>query len=305
MQIQDRDLQALKLMADCHIVSSRQLREWIYTSDKTGRVTRRRLTAMRHEQLVKKRNLEVINPYRGDSPSPVYHLDQKGLELLAMQFDDDSYLRLPTNPSQPAHLLHYCACSETQHMLRMAIEATNEEIELARWVGEDQPINIDESGESKTYIRRKFGSIACLPDAAMVLSYEDHKAVFYIEQDRNTYHHDRVAARKSKGFQKMWDHKGHLQSFPESNLGHFYVLVVTGSIKRRDQLRKSFEKRNTTHPVRKAYRFLAFDELKLGEDILFQNILTRCEDDQLVPLVKRVNQPTTNGQPNLTQSGLS
>ena len=108
MILQDRDIEALSMLARYFMLTSRQLRQWCYRSDTTGRVTRRRLTAMRHEGFVRKRNLQVVNP-RDGAASPVYHLTRQGLELLAGHFDDESLLRKPVEPSQPQHLQHYIA----------------------------------------------------------------------------------------------------------------------------------------------------------------------------------------------------
>ncbi len=303
MILQDRDIEALSLLARYFMLTSRQLRSMCYTTDSTGRVTRRRLTAMRHEGFVRKRNLQVVNP-RDGAASPVYHLTRQGLELLAGQFDDDSLLRKPVEPSQPQHLQHYIAVADTHYMLHQAIESTDEDVKLARWVNEDEPINLDDGEAKKTFLRKKFGNVVCIPDAAYVLEYKSIKAVFYLEQDRDTYFHDRVAARKSPGYQKLWEQKGHKLQFPETNIDFFFVLFVAPNKRRRDQLKKAFAKKNATHEVQKAYRFVAFDEVK-PENFLFESLLTRCRDDEMSPMVKRVAQPTTDSQPSpLLQSGL-
>lgn len=303
MILQERDIEALSLLARYFMLTSRQLRAMCYTADSTGRVTRRRLTAMRHEGFVRKRNLQVVNP-RDGSASPVYHLTRQGLELLAGHFDDESLLRKPVEPSQPQHLQHYVAVADTYHMMRNAIESTSDDVKLIRWVNEDEPTNLDAGDAPKTFLRKKFGNVICLPDAAYVLEYKSIRAVFYLEQDRDTYFYDRVAARKSPGYQRLWEQKGHMAQFPESNLDFFFVLFVAPNKKRRDQLKKAFAKKNATHDVQKAYRFLAFDEVT-PENLLFETLLTRCQDDELVPMVKRVTQPTTVLQPSpLLQSGL-
>ena len=188
--------------------------------------------------------------------------------------------------------------------MRSAIESTSDEVKLIRWVNEDEATNLDAGDAPKTFLRKKFGNVICLPDAAYVLEYKSIRAVFYLEQDRDTYFYDRVAARKSPGYQKLWEQKCHMAQFPESNLDFFFILFVAPNKKRRDQLKKAFAKKNATHEVQKAYRFVAFDEVK-PENFLFETLLTRCQDEELVPMVKRVIQPTTVSQPSpLLQSGL-
>lgn len=299
MILQERDIEALSLLARYFVLTSRQLREMCFTSDSTGRVTRRRLTGMRQAGYLRKRNLQVVNPRDGVA-SPVYHLTKQGLELLAGHFDDETLLRKPVEPSQPQHLQHYVAVAYTHHMMRKAI-AANSEVKLDRWVNEDEPINL-ESEERKTFLRKKFGNISFLPDAGYVLEFQNFKAVFYLEQDRDTYFYDRVAARKSPGYRKMWETKSHLMQFPDSSLEFFFVLFVAPNKQRRDQLRKAFAKKNKGHDILKAFRFVAFDEVT-PENLLFESILTRCQDDELVPMVKRVTPQTTETQSPLLRSG--
>ena len=302
MVLQDRDIEALKLLSDYFMLSSRQLREWVYSNDSTGRVTRRRLLEMRVGGLIEKRNLQVVNP-RDGSTSPVFHLTKQGLEFLAGHLDDDSIVRKPTEPSQPQHLLHYVAVADTQRMLRQAIAATPEPISLNRWVNEDEAINIHEANTPRRFLRTKFSNVLCMPDAAFLLEYNGAKAVFYVEQDRDSFFHERVAARKSPGYRKLWDQAGHRQHFPMSNLDYFFVLFIAPSEKRRDQLRRAFAKKNDEHGVAKAFRFVAFDQVT-PNNFLFESLLTRCQDDDLVPMVKRVTPPTTNSQPaSLLSSG--
>lgn len=294
MILQDRDIEALKLLATYFMLTSRQLRLWCYCNDSTGRVTRRRLLEMRNEGLVEKRNLQVVNPKDG-STSPVFHLTKKGLEFLAGHTDDDSLLRKPIEPSQPQHLLHYIAVSDTHRLLRSAIECSTEPIQLNKWVNEDEAINLSATQAPRKFLRTTFGNVLCAPDAAFQLEYQGARAIIYLEQDRDSFFHERVAARKSPGYRKLWDQGGHKTQFPETNIDHFLVLFVAPNAKRRDQLCRAFAKRNSDHGVLKAFRFMAFDELT-PENFLFDSMLTRCLDDATVPLVRRVNAPTTVSQ---------
>ncbi len=303
MILQERDIEALILLARYFMLTSRQLREMCYSNDSTGRVTRRRLTGMRQAGFLQKRNLQVVNPLDG-SASPVYHLTKTGLEFLAGHLDDEMLLRKPVEPSQPQHLLHYIAVSDTHRMMNAAIDATVEDIKLLRWVNEDEALNLLEANTPRRFMRTKFSNVICMPDAAFVLEFKGIRAVFYVEQDRDSFFHDRVAARKSPGYRKLWEQKGHRQHFPESNIDFFFVLFVAPGKKRRDQLCRAFAKKNADHEVQKAYRFVAFDQIT-PNNFLFETILTRCQDDELVSLVKRATSPTTNSQPApLLQSGL-
>ncbi len=291
MILQERDIKALSLLSQYFMLTSRQLREMCFTTDSTGRVTRRRLTGLRQAGYVRKRNLQVVNPKDG-SNSPVFHLTRTGLELLAGHFDDDSILRKPVEPSQPQHLQHYTAVSETQRLMHAAVEATSEKIRIDKWVNEDEALNLDEADKPRRFLRTKFGNVVCIPDAAYVLEFKEQKAIFYLEQDRDTFFHDRVAARKSPGYQQLWEQQGHRQHFPETNVGHFYILFVAPSAKRRDQLCRAFAKKNDGHEVQKAFRFVSFDEAT-PDNVLFESIFACCHHTEMVPMVKRGATPTT------------
>ena len=289
MQLQQRDIFALTELGNHFLMTAKQVRSLCYHTDATGRVTRRRLGLMAKENLIRKRRMLVVNP-RDGSASPVYHLASKGRELLAAHYDDEQLLLKPIEPSQPQHLWHYIAVTDFQIRLRHSLSQNNEPVTLARWVSEDEPIRLNEDGK-KEFLYRKFGSTICRPDGAFLLNYRDATAVFYLEQDRDTYFHDRVAARKSPGFQEFSDRNVHRIQFPESNLDFFFVLFVVPTDKRGEQLRKAFKKRLGNHPVHKNFRFLSLE--KLREDFLFESLLTCCHHEKKVPMIKRLETPST------------
>ena len=284
MQLQDRDIQALVFLSRYFMLNSRQLRELSYQDDKTGRVTRRRLTKMRHEELIKKRNLLVVHS-RDGSASPVFHLTRKGLEFVSEYLNDETILFKPLEPSQPQHLSHYIAVADTYRLLDRALTEAKNPVSLTKWINEDEIINPTEPEKRKHQkLKTKFGNIVCAPDAAFILEFQEHRAVFFLEQDRDTFFHKRVAARKSPGYRQLFT-TGHLAKFPESNVNHFFVLFVAPSAKRRDQLRDSFKQKNRDHDVHKTYRFAAFDELN-EQNLLFEPVWTACHHGEKVPLIQ-------------------
>ncbi|MCA9037163.1 MAG: replication-relaxation family protein [Planctomycetaceae bacterium] len=291
MVLQERDIKVLAALSRYFILNSRQIREICFPDDSAGRITRRRLSKLMHAGYVRKRNMQVVNPADG-SATPVYHLTNQGREFLAGHFDDDTFLTKPLEPSQPQHLYHYVAVAETHRLFDRAIASASGEAKLIRWVNEDEFVNPDEPDASKRrLLRANFDSrIVCLPDAAFVLRSQDQNAVFYLEQDRDTFFHDRVAARKSPGYQKLLASAGHRQHFPESELPFFYVLVMTPTAKRAEQLRRAFAKRNRNEDVQKTYRFGSFEELN-EHNLLFEPLLSCCHRDDRVPLIKRVASP--------------
>lgn len=288
MVLQERDIAALLTFARGFILSACQVRRVCYPDDSTGRITRRRLTKMVHEGLVFRRRLAVVNPTDG-SATPIYHLTKAGREFLASHFDDPHFLHLPIEPSQPQHLQHYVAVAETRLLLDAAI-AQQTDAKLLRWCHEDELLNPGEPDATKR--RRLFTELSsspklvCVPDAAFVLEFEGQRAVCYLEQDRDSFFHDRVAARKSPGYAGLFLQQLHKHHFPETTLDHFFVVVITPTAKRSNQLRTAFAAKNKDTPSERIYRFASFDELT-PENFLFEPMFRCCHHEDRVPLVKR------------------
>jgi len=289
MVLQERDIRVLAALARYFILNSRQIRELCFPDDGTGRISRRRLTSMMHAGYVRKRNLQVISPSDG-SVCPVYHLTKTGREFLAAHFDDESFLLKPIEPSQPQHLYHYVAVAESHRLFRRAAKK-QPTVLVSRWCNEDEIVNPDESEpRNRKLLRTEFsdaGRIRCLPDSACLLDHRGQRAVMYIEQDRDTFFHDRVAARKSPGYRELFARQGHRAHFPDTTFDFFHVLFLTPTKKRSEQLRKAFAKKNKDQPVLKAYRFGSLDELN-DSNLFFEPLFTCCHHEERVPLVKRV-----------------
>ncbi len=109
--------------------------------------------------------------------------------------------------------------------------------------------------------------------------------MMYVELDRDTYFHDRVAARKTPGYQKLLASRFHRKHFPDTTLDHFYVLFFAPTEKRARQLRDAFAKKNADDPALKIYRFGSFETLT-AENMLTTPLFRCCHHDDLVPLVK-------------------
>lgn len=139
------------------------------------------------------------------------------------------------------------------------------EIMLVRWVNEDEDVNLTELDRKKRFkLLTQFNTpskLVCAPDAAFVLKSREHNAVMYVEYDRDTYFHDRVAARKTPGYKKFLESRYHRNHFPETTLDHFFVLFFAPTEKRSRQLRDAFAKKNADDPALKVYRFGSFETL--------------------------------------------
>lgn len=287
MQLQSRDIQALTMLAQYFMLTSRQLRQLCFNDDSTGRVTRRRMLKMSQDGLVRKRQMLVVNP-RDGAASPVFHLTKIGREFLASHYDDESYLHKPVEPSQPQHLFHYVGVSDAHILLDEAI-AKQSHVGLDCWVNEDEFVNPNETDKTKRIkLLTQFNDsnkVVCAPDAAFVLAVNHHRAVMYVELDRDSFYHDRVAARKTPGYKKHLAMLAHFKHFPKSTMPNFYVVFFAPTDKRARQLRDAFAKTNAGDPALNIYRFGSFDTLT-PDNVLTAPVFHCCHYDNLVSLVK-------------------
>ena len=292
MQLQSRDIQALTMLAQYFMLNSRQLRQLCFHDDSTGRVTRRRMLKMSQDGLVRKRQLLVVNP-RDGAASPVFHLTKIGREFLASHYDDESYLHKPVEPSQPQHLFHYVGVSDSHILMNQAI-AQQSTIGLDCWVNEDEFVNPDEADKTKRLkLLTQFqdnNKVVCAPDAAFMLSVNSHRAVMYVELDRDSFYHDRVAARKTPGYKKHLATRSHMRHFPTATMNSFFVIFFCPTEKRARQLRDAFAKTNANDPALNIYRFGSFETLT-PENVLTAPVFRCCHHDDLVSLVKPSAQP--------------
>ena len=104
-----------------------------------------------------------------------------------------------------------------------------------------------------------------------MLEYKGHRAVVYLEQDRDTFFHDRVAARKSPGYRELYRQRAHRQHFPETTLDAFFILFVTPTNKRATQLKTALPGRTV---MTKCSRRTASDRLK--NSLTTTCFLSRC-----------------------------
>lgn len=281
-----RDIPTLKSLGRYFLMNRRMIQQECYPSDKDGRLSRRRLSALCRDRYISKQRMLVVNP-RDETPAPVYHLAKKGCQFLAEHFEDDRYLVKPTTIAQPMHLYHYLAVANTHILLDKAI--TQSHVQLLNWCNEQEILNPEQT-DSRQYIRlyselkttpRK---LVCAPDSAFLLEVGEHRGVFYLEQDRDrdNYSHKRVAALKSPGYAELhrqqWHRKKH---FPTTTLNRFTVTMIAPTEKRRDALRRAFQGKDSSE----LWRFASLTDLT-AETFLHGRVWYRTDSDQRQPLVK-------------------
>jgi len=290
MNLTDRDICILSKVVKYYVLSRPQIQHLCFPSDKTGRVTRRRLQALVSSGLLSRHRAQVVYPNSAPAGS-VYFPSEKGIALLAEYTGDDSILLTPTQQPIPHHVAHWLAVSDTHIKLNAAI-AAQDRVVLRDFINEWDTVNKDETEPQKRFrlhtLLTESPKLVCAPDAAFMLtvpikreqSTVTFSKVFYLEEDRATSGVKQLAARKCKGYAALAEARLHVTHFPETNVETFTVLCIAPNARRRESLRKAFGDKVGSE----LWRFAAGDELS-PESFLHEPIWFPVSGDP-VPLVK-------------------
>ena len=250
MNLTERDFCILSKVVKYYVLSRPQLQQLCFPSDKTGRVTRRRLQALVMAGLLNRHRAQVVYPNSAPAGS-VYFPSEKGIALLTEYTGDDSILLTPPRPPLPHHVAHWLAVSDTHIKLDAAIAAQDRAL-LEGFINEWDTVNKDETEPQKRFrlytLLTESPKLVCAPDAAFILtvpikreqSTVTFSKVFYLEEDRATSGAKQLAARKCKGYAALAEHGQHAKHFPATNVQSFTVLCITPNARRREALRKAF-----------------------------------------------------------------
>ncbi len=284
--ITTRDIPVLVALGNLFLMNRRMIQQECYPSDQDGRLSRRRLSSLLRDGYINKQRMLVVNP-RDETPAPVYHLAPKGCQFLAEHFEDDRYLVKPTSIAQPMHLYHYLAVANTHILVDQAIAQSD--VKLITWCNEQEflnPENPNPKQRVRLYceLKTKPKKIICAPDSGFLLDVNGHRGVFYLEQDRDrdNYSHKRIAALKSPGYAELHQQQLHRKKhFPTTTLKRFTVVMIAPSEKRRDALRRAFDKKTGAD----FWRFASLTDLT-PKSLLHEPVWYDTKSDEPQPLVK-------------------
>ena len=280
--ITERDLQVLQAVVHYYCLNRQQIQRLCFPEDSSGRVTRRRLSALVDANLLNRMKSQVYNLQAG-SPSSVYYPAKRGNELMAEHFDDERLLLTPTQTPQTHHIFHWLAVAETHIALDQALER-QAVVKLDGWFNEWDTVNTEESAPERRYriysLLRESPRLVCAHDAAFCLTVGQFSKVFYLEQDRNTSGVKQVAASKTPGYAVMESQQAQQRHFPQAKSGGLSVLMVAPSPSRRDALRKAIKEKNGAA----LWKFVSVTDLS-AESFLFEPIWYSCTEGPS-PLVK-------------------
>jgi hypothetical protein len=278
-----RDIAILVALTHYYCLSRAQIQRLCFPDDPNGRITRRRLHVLLQAQFIARHTLFPYNPLLG-APAPVYYPSRKGAEFLAAHFDDERYLTTCTQPPQPNNILHWLAVTDT-HIALVETLARQQDVKLEGWLNEWDVANKEETRPEKRYrlytLLRQQPRLVCAPDAAFLLSKNEFRKVYYLEQDRGTSGVHQIAASKTPGYAIMADQNLHHRHFPETNIDPFTILLVTMNANRREALRKAFRGK----PGAALWRFATVTDLN-AETFLHGPVFYPC-DGEPASLVRR------------------
>ncbi len=264
----------------------------LHLPDDDGRLTRRRVKAIREPGLLNVTTMQVVNPNVNHGVSgPVYYSSADGVAFLAQELEDDKYLRVNTTTPHHLFLYHFVAVAETHILLDRAAPLAG--AKLIEWIGERAFADPKATEPQHRYRLYQVVSepnaqhrVVCIPDAGFLLDDgHDGRKVFLLEQDRDTTKNaERVANQKAGGFAGMWEKKLHQRLFPAANVEKFTVLVIAPTKKRINALRKAF----ATKPSSWLYKFASLEDLK-ETTLLSGKVWYSCAGDEPGSLLREVS----------------
>lgn len=278
-----RDISVLMNLSRYFLLNRKIAQMLCFPTDGEGRITRRRLLALVREGYINRHRMQVINP-SDEIPSPVYYLAERGRQFLAEHLKDDTILLKPISITQSGHIFHYLAVTQTHILLDQAAER-HSDIELDSWINEFEIANPQEPDRDQHFSLfsklRDEPAVVCAPDAAFQLSFQGHRGVFYVEQDRDTSGHQQVARYRHKGYAELLRQRGHRRHFPTTTRNSFNVLLICPSEKRRDALRRAFRDKEESG----LWLFASMSDLTV-DSFLSAPIFYRSDDQNPRPLVR-------------------
>ncbi len=272
--VTERDIAILLALAKYYVLSRPQVQRLCFTSDVSGRVTRRRLQLLVDARLINRQQMLFCAPH-GGMPATVYFPAPLGNELLAKHLDDERYLLTPAIAPIQHHIPHWIAVAETHIAFDRAAEAAN--VSIDPWLNEWDVVNKDETQPERRFrlytLLSETPRLICAPDAGFLLHVQGFRKVFFLEQDRATSGARQVADGKSRGYAALAERQLHRRMFPQTNIDSFTVLCITPDRKRRDILRLALNNR----PGANLWRFAAEDDLQ--GDLFHTPIFYPCLGD--------------------------
>ena len=287
--LQERDFQIQKFVADYGVVTRRQICRELSQPDRS---IRRRLAQLSNEGFLKRHSAPSCD---GMNSIPVYASTRKGLQFLAEELEDDRYSHFPVGFPISQNLTHSVEVAETHILLTRALAQLQSPIvSMGFWFNEDQKVAPFEDPKKTTVMSASAKPTLCRPDAVFSLNAGGMHCAFFLEEDRATTWAQRVMKKKLPGFEHVVNTQAHREQFKAvaSDLAStLRVVFVCPTDKRRDSLKREAERQlagkdqNFVDCFRFVSKYGPANPLK-ADNILFEPIALRCNDDTPLPLVR-------------------
>ncbi len=228
MPLTELDMNVLREIARLYVLTREMVQLRCCADHASGRGARKRLGRLGKAGYIVKHRVPVALPGTNGA-APVYYVTKKGAEALASYFEDDAYLATNTRTPRADRLCHWIAINR----VRMLIEDAAEHVPgltVSPWYTEWTVCNQSDSKTDQFYLHTQFSDsppLSCSPDAAFLLNYRGVSRAYYVEVDLGTSSPRQIAARKSKGYERLATTKSHRKHFPEATSSSLRVLFIT------------------------------------------------------------------------------
>lgn len=276
-----RKCEILKANANYYTTNRALLQDAL--GETNDRVMRKVLLQLQMDGMLNVTRMEVINPDAAEGPAKVYYPSRKGLEFLAAETGDETWMEKCCLTPNWQHLLHWTTVARFHVRLDQAT-ARQSKASIGGWYGEWDVIDAKATTPKQRYrlyteITEK-PKLVCAPDAAFQLCVGPHKKTHYVEIDRETTAVNGIAASKTPGYAALAERQLHRRHF-ETTSESFIVLSVSPSEGRRKLVMNAIRGKPGAH----LWRFACWPQLT-SETLLYESIWHRV-DGEPMSLVKR------------------
>jgi len=264
IQLQERDLDIIKLVHDYRFIDSEQLELLIGCSHQ---VMLRRLKKLYHHGYLDRPISQVIfsNPLFGQRKM-VYGPGDKGTDMLVERLGTEkgNIVYNQKKSVSERYIQHTLLISHFRACLTLALR--DKPIKLLFWVRENVNKLKDHVYEDVSGRKRK---LPIVPDGYFGIEDAGGKMYFFLEADRSTMSVTRFM-NKMRAYWLWWRQGGAKRRF---GIDNFRVLTLTISKQRRDNLVKATQQTDKTGAGSYMFWFAASDDIMLeSPDTVLQNV---------------------------------
>jgi len=293
MQVTERDLTALELLLIFGYLVTGQIKRLVFPGDKDGSVARDRLRKLEAAGWIQRRRAEVANPLNSNTV-PVWIITHAGICQLALLKDNPQLLNQhPPCTRTWQNFCHYVAVSDLMIKIHQAVDS-QKLVALNGMFFEHTVVNPEVGDPDKRYKLYSIVSaptaprkIICAPDAAFELQVGKFRCAYYLELERGTDTPPRIAAKKSSGYNGLFESKKWKLHFPEAQ--QFRVICVLPTASWIKPMLKAIKDK----PSANLWMFMALDQLT--PESFLHGLIVHTTQEAPRPLIRPPAGPPVGG----------